>query len=385
VSDTPSAESRRVTPDDTTRGSRNDVSRRAVLFGAGVAIGVVGTAAVVAAVPHLRPGDAEAEAAVPATGTHQAGVARPAVPQSACLVSVGDLDVRGLRASLERLSTIIPELTASATDLTVTVGVGAGALATTRHPELAEAATLPVFAGDADLPASRRGGDVLLSVNADDPALLEPTMAALTAAVDGWQPRWSDQGFRGAPDGDVSRNPFGYHDGIIIPRTEDELERDVWIDAGPLAGGTICVIRRFALDVAGFRALGQESRDRIVGREQWTGAPLSGGARDDEVDLVAKTATGELIIPARAHARAAHPSFTGSGLMLRRSYSYRASDEDSGHLFISFQNDVQTFARTQLRLDETDDLMAFSRPTATAAFAILPGFTTARPLGHTLF
>jgi dye decolorizing peroxidase len=42
-------------------------------------------------------------------------------------------------------------------------------------------------------------------------------------------------------------------------------------------------------------------------------------------------------------------------------------------MFISFQNDIATFAKTQLRLDEVDDLMQFVTPTATAAFAILPG------------
>ena len=75
--------------------------------------------------------------------------------------------------------------------------------------------------------------------------------------------------------------------------------------------------------------------------------------------------------------------------MLRRSYSYRDSDTDHGHLFISYQNDVQAFAKTQLRLDDVDDLMKYVTPTATAAFAILPGTADAagapRPLGSTLF
>ena len=94
-------------------------------------------------------------------------------------------------------------------------------------------------------------------------------------------------------------------------------------------------------------------------------------------------------MPTHAHARAAHPSYTASRLMLRRSYSYRASDTDHGHLFISHQNDVQAFAKTQLRLDDVDDLMKYVTPTATAAFAILPGTSdsagASRPLGSTLF
>ena len=52
---------------------------------------------------------------------------------------------------------------------------------------------------------------------------------------------------------------------------------------------------------------------------------------------------------------------------------------------MSYQNDVQTFAKTQLRLDEVDSLMAFATPTATAAFAVLPGFSADTPLGSSLF
>ena len=56
----------------------------------------------------------------------------------------------------------------------------------------------------------------------------------------------------------------------------------------------------------------------------------------------------------------------------------------NGLVFISYQNVVRTFVATQQRMDETDDLMDFARPTATAAFAILPGFDGQRPLGSTL-
>ena len=127
----------------------------------------------------------------------------------------------------------------------------------------------------------------------------------------------------------------------------------------------------------------------MIGRHRQDGSPLSGGGRFDQVDLNAKADNGDLLVPAHAHARAAHPSFTGSRLMLRRSYNYRASAADHGHLFISYQNDVGAFAKTQLRLDEVDDLMHYVTPTATAAFAILPGTLdsagASRPLGSTLF
>ena len=198
--------------------------------------------------------------------------------------------------------------------------------------------------------------------------------------------RWSQLGYRGPADQGLTRNPFGYFDGIIVPRTAADQDADVWIGSGPLAGGTICVVRRFGLDTGRFGSLAPDAQDRAIGRHRQDGSPLSGGGRFDQVDLEAKTDTGDLMVPAHAHARAAHPSFTGSRLMLRRSYNYRNSSDDHGHLFISYQNDVSAFAKTQLRLDEVDSLMAFVTPTATAAFAVLPGADgAARPLGGTLF
>lgn len=375
------ARRREPAPGDELNSETRGVSRRDLLLSAGFAAG--GAAAVALTRPPAAPAPAEA-AEVAAAGRHQAGVARPAVPQEHCLLAIGSLDVSALSGSLTALgeairrvcspTAYVREITPDGPgDLTVTVGLGARALAASAHPELASLVALPVFAGDAKLPAYRLGGDLMLSVNAGDATILEPVLSYLTATVAGFSLHWSDLGVRGPEADGISRNPFGYYDGIIIPRTDADLSADVWIADGPLAGGTICVVRRFGLDTAGFRALPAPRRDSIIGRHQGTGAPLSGGRKTDEINLAAKADNGELLVPARAHARAAHPSFTGSALMLRRSYSYRTSATDHGHLFISYQRTAETFARTQLRLDEVDDLMAFSTPLATAAFAILPG------------
>lgn len=385
-------------------GTPAGLTRRALLLGGGAAAGALGATAVWAATaPAREVAESAAPAATPhapepvaAAGAHQGGVSRPATLQRHCIVAVATLDTAALEPSLLALGELILRLTDpddpdlgllpdGPGDLTVTVGLGSGALAATRHPGLAAAVELPPFRGDEALPETRRGGDILLSVNASDPAVLEPVLASLSGVVAGWRTLWSDLGLRGASSDDVARNPFGYHDGIIVPRTETELDENVWISDGPLAGGTICVIRRFALDTVAFRALPAERRDAVIGRRQDSGAPLSGGERGDAVGLTAKTDAGELLIPARAHARAAHPSFTGSGLMLRRSYGYRASDTDHGLLFIAYQRESATFTRTQLRLDEVDDLMGFATPTATAGFAILPGMVAGAPLGASLF
>ena len=214
-------------------------------------------------------------------------------------------------------------------------------------------------------------------------------LSYLTSTVTGFRLSWSEFGFRGPADEGVTRNPFGYFDGIIVPRTPADLAQDVWIGTGPLAGGTICVVRRFRMDIDRFRALSLDAQDRTIGRHRSDGSPLSGGGRFAQINLEAKADNGDLLVPAHAHARAAHPSFTGSRLMLRRSYSYRASAQDQGHLFISYQNDVAAFSRTQLRLDDVDDLMQYVTSTATAAFAVLPGGVgsdgRSRPLGAALF
>ena len=373
------------------------VSRRRLLLGTGagaVALGVGGYALGRADI--ARSGDAAdipapstaAEPAsgmpLPAVGIHQAGVIAPTVPQAHCLVAVADVDRSALSASLAALGDAVGALTDAADpvlevtpdgpgDLTVTVGVGPDALASTGRPDLAAMATLPAFAGDAELTADRRGGDLYLSVNASDPLILEPVLAHLQQTVAGFRLRWSDMGYRGQVDAGVTRNPFGYHDGVIVPRTEAELAADVWIGSGPLTGGTILVIRRFRLDTRAFRALPAAQQDATIGRRRVDGTPLSGGDLTDQINVNAKADNGDLLIPARAHTRAAHPSFTGSGLMLRRSYSFRNSPIDAGHMFISLQNDIATFTKTQLRLDDGDDLMQFVTPTATAAFAVLPG------------
>ena len=101
--------------------------------------------------------------------------------------------------------------------------------------------------------------------------------------------------------------------------------------------------------------------------------------------LRAKTEAGDYLTPARSHVRAAHPSFTGSRLMLRRGYAFGTQPDDAGLMFVCFQNELDAFVKTQHRLDELDDLMAFATPTASASFLILPGFAADRPLGATLF
>ncbi|WP_120004522.1 Dyp-type peroxidase [Nesterenkonia muleiensis] len=383
------------------------VSRRGFLLGSGAGVGVGAAASAVlwrpwvtgdptAESPGRASGSAEAGRPVDSRGRHQAGVDRPQTPQANALFVIADVpktsstEVFEMLANLGEgidsltdpkghLTEVLPD---DPGDLVITVGIGPQ-LVSLIDPDLPGAEPLPEFGSDTELEIS--GGDVLLALYATDVTVLHSAAMHLLDLVPDASVRWVQAGHRGPGEGTVARNPFGYHDGVVVPRTDEELAENVWIQGGPAAGGTVCVLRRMSLDVSAFRALGPGAQDAVFGRHRDDGRPMSGGSPTDEVDLTARTETGDLTIPLRAHARAAHPSFTGSPLMLRRSYGFAEPDTlEEGMVFVCFQNDLEAFVRTQHRMDETDDLMNFVTTTASASFLILPGRTGDQPLGSSL-
>ncbi|MFI0722715.1 Dyp-type peroxidase [Streptomyces sp. NPDC021224] len=337
-------------------------------------------------------------AAVAARGARQAGVDRPAQPQPHLELAVFDLPGGrdAARSVLAELGGRIGGLLAGADpllaglppgDLTVTAGAGPRVVRMAGE-RLPGAQALPAFAREAVADADR-GGDLMLQICATDPQVVTLAGMSLRAllAARSVRPRWSQYGFRppAAAPGPV-RNLLGFLDGVSVPRTPEEMSREVWLPGpGPVRDGTVAVVRRMRLDVPGFLALGVPAQERAVGRRRADGAPLSGGGPDAAVDLGAKSAAGRYLVPAMAHVRRAHPAETGSGLMLRRGYSYANSPADQGLLFVSFQRELSTFTRTQARLDDGDALMAFATATASGSFLVLPGFSAARPLGSSLF
>ena len=383
------------------RGARL-TRREALVAGGGVALGA-GVATGVGFAVRARP-----PTIVPASESSrfQLGVAQPETPQSHGLIAVFDfaeLTSTALSATLMHLSTAILTCTSASAfdpdvtpegpgDLTVTIGLGPRAIRAV-DPTLPGALDLPRFAGDDTIEPNYVGGDLLVAIYSSDAGVLDAVLRRLTSDVPAISQRWQQRGFRSSGYGTVARNPFGYKDGVIVPRGDAELAENVWITDGALANATVCVIRRLRLAVNSFRAQPIGRQDEIVGRRRLDGAPLSGGAPDGPIDVNAKTASGELLIPPRSHVRAAHPSFTGSALMLRRGYAYAngivtladgTEVDDSGLMFICFQNDLEVFAKTQLRLDELDDLREFTTTTASATFLILPGFSEDLPLGAPL-
>ncbi|MEP6482304.1 MAG: Dyp-type peroxidase [Rhodoglobus sp.] len=381
------------------------VTRRDVfLAGGGLALGAAGGLFGSAAlVPHgaIPATSAGAERVTP-FGSHQAGMSRPATPQGHGLIAVFDF-LPGNPLTAAMLGALSRAITACAVaqdasvvpdgagDLTVTVGLGPRVISAI-DTTLPGSAVLPDFLDDAVDPGAI-GGDLLLAIYSSDAGALSPVLNRLVEAIGDISPRWRQQAYRGTGEGAVVRNPLGFKDGIIVPHGETELAANVWINRGPLAGGTVCVIRRLRLRTADFVALPETRQESIIGRHRVDGSPLSGGGPDAAVNLTAKTPEGELITPPRSHARAAHPSFTGSSLMLRRGYAFANGDislpdgsvvDDSGLMFICFQNELDTFVKTQQRLDDLDDLRQYTTATASATFLILPGFSANVPLGSTL-
>lgn len=364
-----------------------------------------GEVAQVPATPDPAPGGSPTSpVGVPSRGVHQAGVDRPATPQHSSLLIVADAHGVDDRAAVRELLAATSEAVDALTDparadqqvlpdgpgnLVVTIGIGPR-LVELIDPALPGTEALPVFASDGDLDPAVRGGDLLVAVYSSDAAVLRHVADAVLAAYVSVTQRWAQWGARGAGQGTVSRNPLGYHDGIIVPHTQAELDQNVWITSGPAAGGTIAVIRRLRLDIESFTGRPVTEQDAIVGRTKREGRPLSGGEQSDEVNLQARSAEGEYLVPLRSHVRAAHPSFTASALMLRRGYGFSnavppGAPADDGLTFVCFQRDLASFTRTQHRLDELDDLMTFTTVTASASFLIVPGRTGDEALGTALF
>ncbi|WP_385617828.1 Dyp-type peroxidase [Streptomyces sp. P8-A8] len=335
---------------------------------------------------------------VPVTGRHQAGITLPQPAQPNLLAVVADLGATVAPGPLlAELGQAIRALTAGTDtrllglppgDLTVTVGVGPR-LVRTAGASLPGAADLPRFSRERIAPQAR-GGDLLIQICASD-ALLLPVVAAvlLDQAGDRIRERWRQSARRGT---NVSvgngltapRNPLGFIDGIVGPHTTAERQRDLWL-AGPpaVAGGTLAVLRRMELDLPRFAALSVAEQEAVFGRRRASGVPLSGGTAASGPELGAKTPDGRYLVPADAHARRAHATVVGVGLMLRRSYS--TDEPGPGLLFISFQNDLRTFTATLTHMDTSDALLPFTTTTASATFLILPGFDRQHPLGAQLF
>ena len=345
----------------------------------------------------------------PFYGTHQSGVVTAPQAHAAFLAFnlVADAGRDGLRRILRlwtsdasRLQRGIPTLADPQPDLagppsrlTVTVGLGRGALDKAGLLDRAPVwlAPLPAFKVDR-LEDRWSEGDVFLQVCAEDPIVLAHAVRSLIVSVKGIATiHWQQRGFRRpATSASTMRNLMGQVDGTVRP-AETEFDSLLWIgDEGPdwLRGGTSVVVRRIRMTMDTWDELEPEAKEQVIGRRLTSGAPLTGTKETDKTDLDA-TKAGLHVIPDFAHIRHAAP-VAAKEKILRRPYNYDeavtgAANAECGMLFVCFQRDVMgQFVPIQVRLAESDLLNVWTVPIGSAVFAVLPGAAEGQFLGQAL-
>ncbi|MEU7642868.1 Dyp-type peroxidase [Streptomyces sp. NPDC039016] len=394
---------------DPTRPAATGFGRRSALLAAGAVL----AAGIGAAADELARDDRTSsratttgapppEAAIPFHGVRQAGVTAPQQPATHLLSF--DLPQTSAATDRETLRSVLGALTRTlftagsdappdprlqgggTTRLTSLVGVGPALAARLGLNVPAELAELPPFPGDR-LDRARSDGDLLVQLCAADrwtlTVVAELTGTAAQAA--GAVPRWTQSGFLPHTDpGTTPRNLFGVKDGTANP-DHTVAEQWVWGPPGAHRNGTVLVYRRIRMNVAGFAALPEDRRDRVIGRRARDGVPLTGTAEHDDPDVYAKNPDGSYVIPATAHVRLASPRLDGGARMLRRSYSYDDGPTDRGLLFCAFMRDPAQFTRVQNRLATRDALTPFLEHHGSAVAYVLPGAAPGGTLGAQLW
>jgi dye decolorizing peroxidase len=280
--------------------------------------------------------------------------------------------------------------------LQITIGVGERVIRAAGATLPGPMAPIPPFPGE-DLDAAASGGDLAISVCGDDPLLTSSAARALGTLLAAWfRPRWTRSGFLPAATepGSTPRNLMGQLDGTDNPAGARQ-DLAVWVAPGAdvawMADGTYLVCRRIRMKLAAWDGLTTAAKQRVIGRELVSGAPLSGGTEHSTPSFTALDAAGTPVIPADAHIRLSHPAHNAGATMMRRGYSY-----DDGYLpdgqpraglfFQAFQTDPRaTFVPIQRRLASTDALSAFTVHETSALFAVLPGASQGGFVGETLF
>ncbi len=245
----------------------------------------------------------------------------------------------------------------SPTNLQVTPGIGASLLDAVglagRRPEAF--VDLPRFAVDR-LDPRVCDGDLLVQVGAEDPMRLAGAVQqVLSLAGDGVRLRWSRSGFKATaaasqhPTG-TPRNLMGHRDGSANPPL-GTVRWDYTVRVptpGWMRDGSYLVVRQIRIDLTRWFAEPADVRDRAIGRDTTSGAPLGGHGEFETGDLSARDASGQPVIPRSAHLRLANQVNTRAARIYRRSWNYddgfdgfdASGRRQAGLVFVAWQSDI---------------------------------------------
>jgi deferrochelatase/peroxidase EfeB len=211
--------------------------------------------------------------------------------------------------------------------------------------------------------------------------------------------RWSQLGFGRTSSTssaqETPRNLMGFKDGTnnITAEQPESLAAHVWTRArgNPpwMAGGSYMVTRRIRMLIEVWDRASLTDQEATIGRAKASGAPLTGTAERDPLDLDAGGA--QPIIPRDAHVRLAAPASNNGTRMLRRGYSFtdgfdpQLGQLDAGLFFIAYMNDPAAFVTVQNQLGSQDALNEYIKHVSGAVFAVPAGTRPGQPLAPGLF
>jgi len=357
---------------------------------------------------------------VPFYGEHQAGIATPAQDRLAfAAFDLATTDLEAVRVMLGTWAAAAARMAAGEpigaietrperppidtgeafgldpANLTITVGFGPGffderlGLQSSKPALLAD---LPTFRNDVIDPR-RTGGDLCVQACSNDPQVAFHVIRNLARIGRGTvTTRWSQLGFGRTSSTSVAqstpRNLFGFKDGTNNLKAEEleQMGEFVWvgddIDQDWMVGGTFLVARRVRMLIESWDNTSLFAQERVFGRIKDSGAPLTGTAEFDPVDLDAVGADGASVIDRLSHIRLAGPDNFGGRMMLRRGYSFTDGIDpltgrlDAGLFFIAFVRDPATqFIPVQAALGRDDLLNEYIKHNGSGLFAVPPGLS----------
>ena len=266
---------------------------------------------------------------------------------------------------------------------------------------------LPHFPGD-QLQAGRTGGDLMVQACADNPQVAFHAIRRLSRLAYGVADlRWVQSGFvSNLGAGQTPRNLMGFKDGTGNPDVRDAKEMDavVWAGEGDpdwMRGGTYIVVRRARVALEHWDRMKVGFQEQTFGRRKLSGAPLSGAKETDPIDLDAKGADGEPLIPENSHVRIAHEMTRAGVKVLRRSYSYndganvtaerwppwrQGMEFDAGLIFLCYQRDLKAgFVTIFEKMSRFDMMNQFVTNVGGGHFALPAGIAKGEFVGQRLF